>query len=700
MTSGGVSLNNEILFKLEETDPKLVAGVSRDVEDDYDQYVRGEIVDWSPDTPFLESDHTRRNPAVPQTILNLRYAGGRGPNNHPHHSELFLGFTGNDPRGASTQPRLDKIRAQTVTRASPRKVQMGHNVGHGDFIEADRPWSGAAMEYNKKEVQRRVKDHMHWFSAQKVDLPRGHKTIADERRQRYEVVKSGEDGLCVPEQDRGLQSWLQRGEYDPVRGAEGDNSRRVDRAANAETAPWRNISGAAGLAVARYTVSTRSGRETFGAKAAGGARAAAAQVDADLAIAHHAATTRGGRDPGSTGGFARVAQVDTDLASARHTISTRGGRETSSPGGTGGARAMTTQVDIGFGAHAHGAAMKRQILADSMGAAAAHRRELHRRQEGDADRGNSVQAQRVGRSAPELARDAAIVVYQGQHDQAMQAAGQNLKGGSGLGAPPSDRQAALYKVSPTHAGPSNVRLANASAMIRGLREGTSAEFRMVQGEAIAAGKMGTSSGGVGMAMAGGGLAPSADYNTALHQGKASSVRAAAAQNLEVHHYGQPLAHLRNPLDVVRSAQTGGFASTRVSHKSRREGRMKAPEFRSHTQDLAARSSDSDRVFGSIGERSDPYTGGFSIGGKTLRVSTLADGGDDTLKSRRFDSLKGMGENLKPHAGGFPTKGKNLRAALVADGETLRNHGFDDFEGMGVHTMGGGLFSASLVGVQA
>ena len=64
MPFGGMPAD-ALLHKLEETDPELIEEVRgfdefHDVADDYGNYARSEIVDWTPDTPFLESDHTRR----------------------------------------------------------------------------------------------------------------------------------------------------------------------------------------------------------------------------------------------------------------------------------------------------------------------------------------------------------------------------------------------------------------------------------------------------------------------------------------------------------------------------------------------------------------------------------------------------------------------------------------------------------------
>lgn len=611
MPFGGMPYD-ALLHKLEETDPDLIAEVRGDdpffdVEDHYDEYARAEIIDRSPDDIFLESDHARRDPATSRTVLNLRHAGGRGPNDYrlPQHPELFLGFTGNDPRGADTQPRLDQVRAQTIARAREREVRMGHNVGHGDFIEADRPWGGTALEYDKKEMQRRMKGYMHWFTTEKVGRPWGRNTVTDEfygLRQRQGVMGDGNDGLYIPEQHQTANGWAQHTGYDPLRGAETDGVRRVDRAADADSAPWRNATGDTDLAVQRYTSATRGGRETFG------------------------------------------------------------------PGAAGGGLVTTAKTDQDFGAHQAAQSTNRRVLAEGMSAAASHRRALTRAAEGDTDHGRSAEAQRPGLSAPELARDIARAARQVHHDQEMRAVGQiqdheggMLGPGAGLGAPPRDRQAALHSVQQMHAGPANARLANAGAMVRGLREGSAAQFRMVQGQAVAAGKMGTATGEIGVGdtgMPGGGLAPSGDYVSILHATDTPLARAGAAADLEVHHYGYlSQANLQRPMDTVASAQAGGFASARASMMGRREGRTKAPEFRSHTQAPGGLGDAPDQVFGAVGEYAGPHTGGLSIGDKNLRASVLADGGDDVMMN-------------------------------------------SDFEGMGADTMGGDLFSNSLVGVRA
>ena len=194
MPFGGMPYD-EIAYKLEETDPDLVAEVRGydpfyDHELAHDNYVRSEILDWSPDETWLESQHPARDPARARAQLNLRYSGGRGPNDYrlPNHPELFMGFTGNDPRGRDVeQPVIARVRGQQAARARNLEVRMGHNVGHdgpGGFIEADRPWTGMSKEYDKKEMQRRMKSYLQWFPAEKVGRPGGRK-VSDTMRSNF-----------------------------------------------------------------------------------------------------------------------------------------------------------------------------------------------------------------------------------------------------------------------------------------------------------------------------------------------------------------------------------------------------------------------------------------------------------------------------------------------------------------------------------
>ncbi|MDE2097419.1 MAG: hypothetical protein KGL39_09260, partial [Patescibacteria group bacterium] len=99
---GGIKYE-EVLRKFEETDSADVAAVrgtdAFNVRDDeFNNYIRSEIVDWSPDPSFLEEDHARRDPAWSRSQLNIRYNGTRGTYPElPRHPEMFLSFTDLDP---------------------------------------------------------------------------------------------------------------------------------------------------------------------------------------------------------------------------------------------------------------------------------------------------------------------------------------------------------------------------------------------------------------------------------------------------------------------------------------------------------------------------------------------------------------------------------------------------------------------------
>ena len=217
-----------ILQKFEETPPP--AGAPADIEDEYDRYARGELVDRAPDATFLESDHARRDPATSRTLLNLRHSGGRGANDHrlPRHPEMFIGFTGDDPRGADNQPRLENSRAQITARGYGKQVRMGRNVGHSDYIEADRPWGGDAFEYGKKEAQKRMKSNLLWFPGEKEGRPWGRNMVADEfygLRQKTAAVGGGGESLGPPTEPTPAEVYTQLS-HQPAQGAESGPRKR------------------------------------------------------------------------------------------------------------------------------------------------------------------------------------------------------------------------------------------------------------------------------------------------------------------------------------------------------------------------------------------------------------------------------------------------------------------------------------------
>ena len=181
MAFGGMP-HDVLLHKLEETDPELVDEVGgfdefHDMKDNYNNYVRSEIIDRAPDAPFLESDQTRRDASLSRSMINLRYNGTRGSDpDLPRHPELFYGFTGNDPRGVVNDPRFDQMRGHMTARAAGLTTRMGNN---DDYQIAERPWTGQSISYAMKEVHRRQKANTRVFTVQKEGRPWSNNTTYD-----------------------------------------------------------------------------------------------------------------------------------------------------------------------------------------------------------------------------------------------------------------------------------------------------------------------------------------------------------------------------------------------------------------------------------------------------------------------------------------------------------------------------------------
>jgi hypothetical protein len=129
---------------------------------------------------------------------------------------------------------------------------------------------------------------------------------------------------------------------------------------------------------------------------------------------------------------------------------------------------------------------------------------------------------------------------------------------------------------------------------------------------------------------GGGLAPS-DGGSAPRRAVETPIPfCAAAAQLEVHLYGQPASPALP--DPVATAKAGGFNAPRPLPATTRLGRSKNPEFRSLTQTpggLGVRPA-------LVGEHAGPFTGGLSVGDKSIRASALGDGGDDVMVNNAFE----------------------------------------------------------------
>jgi hypothetical protein len=143
----------------------------------YEDYARAQIIDWSTEAPIFESDQIRRDPSYSRSAINLRYNGNRGNTGDlPRHPELFIGFTGNDPRGVANDPRLDQFRDFMVSHASNIEPRMGKN---DDNQLAERPWTNQSLSYDKKYIQQLTANNLKVFSSQKEGNPIGRNVNTD-----------------------------------------------------------------------------------------------------------------------------------------------------------------------------------------------------------------------------------------------------------------------------------------------------------------------------------------------------------------------------------------------------------------------------------------------------------------------------------------------------------------------------------------
>jgi hypothetical protein len=532
---GGVP-HDRILEKLEETDPDLVAQARgydefHDVEDEYNNYTRAEIIDWTPDVPYLESDQPRRDPALSRSQLNLRYNGTRGSNPElPRHPELFYGFTGNDPRGAVNDPRFDQIRGQMTSRAANLTVRMGDNDDHH---LAERPWTGQAISYAMKDIQRRIKDATKVFDVQKVGRPWGRNVVADQfaaRDLRGQSIGAGAESLAYQTGDF-HESRFAAGDHAPAADGEGGGARGVDKShfAGAGRAPWLAAVGEADLGVQSY-----------------------------------------GQSRGQ-------------------------GRALASPAGQGGGRARAGAADQDFEESRAGGGANRNTLAATMGLAARARRNA-RAGAPDQDMAVAREAGYAPGGGLLPARDLAALYRNAVEDQARRPAtevqdgdGGALGGSAGLVPSATTQRATRASLAATAA---NDHLTNAESIVAGLREGTAAGRRRIAGAVVADGaRPDLAAEGATR----GGLAPGRDYGRVAKLADAAVTTAAAASGLEVQTYrGATPRRDHRARDARAGDDPSGW---RPSHVALPVGKSKMPEWRSATKDPVVLGDDVARTFG-------------------------------------------------------------------------------------------------------
>jgi hypothetical protein len=250
----------------------------------------------------------------------------------------------------------------------------------------------------------------------------------------------------------------------------------------------------------------------------------------------------------------------------------------------------------------------------------------------DTDPGLSYQAQALGRSAP-IQRDVARV-YRSQSEDTdwrpstsvREDEGGRLGGSAGL-TPALHPERAARSTTVSHAE-ANPALANAEAIVRGLREATASGRRRIAGEVIAAGVRPTAlaesefDGGKGMV-------PNADWSRMSRFIETPVIRTGAAKGLEVNVYKSAAPRQANRMVNGRyESQFGRQAETRM-------GKSGKQEFRSHTQDPAVLGDAPGRIFG--GNAVVDYRGLSGVRTKVVRPKEV--GEDITAR----DDMGGLGE---------------------------------------------------------
>jgi hypothetical protein len=211
-----------------------------DGEEDYRDFVRGEAVAWGPDRPFLAADEPREaGGRLARERLNLRFRGSRGSAGLPSHPELFLGFTGNDPRGADNTPRFDRLRALEASRARGYVPRMGDN---NDEHLADRPWTAQAEQAGRQARLRWAKRHRRVFARGREAAPAHRGAVAPE---------AGALGALRAAVGAGAgEGFAPLGA--PTAAGKGGAPGRAPGGPPADWAPWRNAGGDAPLGVQRF----------------------------------------------------------------------------------------------------------------------------------------------------------------------------------------------------------------------------------------------------------------------------------------------------------------------------------------------------------------------------------------------------------------------------------------------------------------
>lgn len=577
-------------------------------------YMVREMLDRTPAPGFLAADEARRNPQNSRTMLNLRFNGTRGSSaDLPRHPDLFLGFTGNDPRGVENVPRFDRMREHMAARFPQLEVAMGDSVGHGGgalepggpveapHMEAERPMSGPERQRIRADSHRAVRGRLKVFSTSRdahvagAGVAGGHAARAGDARARAaQAEAAGEQWRPGAAELAGGQPAYLGHEWGADRGGD---AREGFAGGGGGTGVGRGHDAQRGAALARSSIPT-----------------------ADLAVARYG-QARGRRElpAGSVAAHAQRAADGQQQALGVERVGPGTGAH------RGMAAAMSAAAQAGRAGAARDAAGADAAWAGQLAAAPGRAARAH----GDVaqafyqtaagqEHGRQLLGRAAGAGAGALAARAAAsgarqqLAWQGETDAVRAALARSMAQGAQRGAQRAetgDAARALRRVeadgaravAPDHRG-------DGAASARG--RGVTPAAHASAGGGFA---------GVRAAAAGGG---GVGFQTA-----------AAARELAVANYrgAPPVVGAAGAALLARAAAAGGMplpGAPMARHAANRPARRKAPEYRGYTQVGGLAAGDGaheDFVAGDGDERGFAGTGGMGL--KALRYDRVAAPGD-------------------------------------------------------------------------
>ena len=127
----------------------------------YEDSMRHELSDFTPDQATLESDMPRREYQSTSRI-HLRESGSRGDN--PEHPEIFIGFTDRDPRGIATDPDFKQMANQSWGR---RRLKEAGMYNDDDLSVPSQGIHPNKMRWQIRQSQNQLKKRWKIFSTSK-----------------------------------------------------------------------------------------------------------------------------------------------------------------------------------------------------------------------------------------------------------------------------------------------------------------------------------------------------------------------------------------------------------------------------------------------------------------------------------------------------------------------------------------------------